>query len=40
MAYKLTKKELETLGMRVAEVLLCRSSAMQEDLPELASRRD
>ena len=40
MAYKLTKKELETLGMRLAEVLLCRSSAIPEDLPELASRTD
>lgn len=40
MSYKLTKKELETLGMRFAEVLLCRSSAIPEDLPELASRTD
>ena len=40
MAYRLTKPDREKLGMRFAEILLCRASASPGDMPELASRKD
>ena len=40
MAYRLTKPDRVKLGMRFAEILICRSSARPGDMPELASRKD
>lgn len=40
MAYRLTKPDREKLGMRFAEILLCRAIASPGDMPELASRKD
>ena len=40
MAYKLTKQDLKKLGLRFAEILLCRASARPGDMPELVSRKD
>lgn len=40
MAYKLTKQDLKKLGLRFAEILLCRASAKPDDMTELASRKD
>ena len=40
MAYRLTKPDREKLGMRFAEILICRANARPGDMPELASRKD
>lgn len=40
MAYKLTKPDREKLGLRFAEILLCRASAKPDEMPELSSRKD
>ena len=40
MAYKLTKPDREKLGLRFAEILLCRASARPDEMAELASRKD
>ncbi|MBS5375497.1 hypothetical protein [Bilophila wadsworthia] len=40
MAYKLTKQDLKKLGLRFAEILLCRASARPDEMTELTSRKD
>lgn len=40
MAYRLTKADREKLGMRFAALLLFRTSAKPDEMPELASRKD
>ena len=40
MAYKLTKPDREKLGLRFAEILLCRASARPDEMTELTSRKD
>lgn len=40
MAYRLTKPDRKMLGMRFAEILLCRASAKPGEMTELASRKD
>lgn len=40
MAYRLTKPGWEKLGIRFAEILICRANARPGDIPELASRKN
>lgn len=40
MAYRLTKKELEALGARFAELLTGNTNAVPETMPELIARKD
>ena len=40
MAYRLTKKEMEALSTRFAELLTGNANARPEDMPELTTRRD
>lgn len=40
MAYKLTKQDLKKLGLRFAEILLCRASARPDEMTEVTSRKD